>query len=657
MTLASGLTYWDAVLPSLLMAAIAYLVLPMLDKHNPLVRIGAIVVCVGLTWNYMFWRINHTIPPETDYVDHVAGIIFTSVEMLAVIGTTIGMFFLTSIRSRSSDVERNVSWLLEREEPPLIDVFICTYNEPMEVLEPAIVGALAMNYPNFRVWVCDDGRRGWLKVLSEHLGANYLTRSDNAHAKAGNINAALAHVKSLEKPPEFISILDADFVPLPEFLTRAASLMKDDTLGVVQTPQHFFNPDPIQSNLSVSHVWPDEQRYFFDVVMASKDAWGGAFCCGTSSIIRVNALEKIGGMPRESVTEDYLLTLKLKRAGYQTGYLNELLSLGLAPESLEEYRKQRSRWCLGFMQICAGECGPLRLGNGLPLVDRVMLVESFLYWAATHLFRLMAIVVPALYLLFDIQAVHAHVLEAIQHLLPVVIVQFFILSWLTDRRVIPIISDLYQLLCSLDVLKSVLAGLFRPKGQKFKVTAKGNVRPEVDVQWSMMRIYLGLMVFVMLGIANAFLLDPSRPLAESSAIAFVWSWYNIIVLTLACYVCVEQKRWREGERFQAYGTAELIDGAQGYRYKVNNISFSGIELIGEPPPQADWGDLLVVVDGMRFRAGIVHVRLGRFALRFDLSSEDRVQLIRYIFSGRFGTRKKTIQPLHVAGAVLARVFR
>ena len=67
--------------------------------------------------------------------------------------------------------------------------------------------------------------------------------------------------------------------------------------GLVQTPQHFFNRDPIQSNLLVGHVWPDEQRFFFDHVLASKDAWGAAFCCGTSSVIRVEALEACGGFP------------------------------------------------------------------------------------------------------------------------------------------------------------------------------------------------------------------------------------------------------------------------------------------------------------------------------------------------------------------------
>ena len=140
----------------------------------------------------------------------------------------------------------------------------------------------------------DARRRGaapGLRRSAERLGCGYITRIGNADAKAGNINHAIDHVAGLAEPPQYISILDADFVPMPEFLTRAMTLFREDDVAIVQTPQHFANPDPMQSNLSLAKVWPDEQRYFFDVVMASRDAWDAAFCCGTSSIVRFAAAD------------------------------------------------------------------------------------------------------------------------------------------------------------------------------------------------------------------------------------------------------------------------------------------------------------------------------------------------------------------------------
>jgi len=346
MSFATGQTFWDALLPSLLLVLFAVAIFPWLNRDRVSVRLVVGGICLLITWRYLIWRIGETLPPFGLTADFVIGIIFLTLESLYIVGTTASWIFLTRIRSRSSDADRNLPWLEALPRKPRIDVLICTYNEDEKILERTIVGAQALQYENFHIWICDDGRRPWLETLCRRLQCGYLTRPDNAHAKAGNINSALRYLATLPEPPDFISILDADFVPQLQFLQRTLALMKDESVGVVQTPQHFFNSDPIQSNLAIADVWPDEQRFFFDVVMASKDAWGGAFCCGTSSLIRFDPLMKIGGFPTDSVTEDYLLTLRLKGQGFKTIYLNEQLSLGLAPEGLKEYVTQRSRWCL-----------------------------------------------------------------------------------------------------------------------------------------------------------------------------------------------------------------------------------------------------------------------------------------------------------------------
>src|ERR1019366_5018279 len=116
----------------------------------------------------------------------------------------------------------------------------------------------------------------------------------------------------------------------------------------------------------------------------------------------------------DSVTEDFLVTLRLREKGIRTVYLNEVLSLGLAPEGLKEYYGQRSRWCLGAIQICRGPSGPLNFRNGLPFV------------------------VPSLFLLFGIQAVHASLTDAIAYVGPFLIAQVVVLLWLTEGRILPI---------------------------------------------------------------------------------------------------------------------------------------------------------------------------------------------------------------------------
>ena len=220
----------------------------------------------------------------------------------------------------------------------------------------------------------------------------------------------------------------------------------------MQTPQHFFNPDPIQSNLAISEIFPDEQRFFFDIILPSKDAWGLAFCCGTSSVIRFAALREIGGFPTDSVTEDFLLSVRLEERGYKTVYLNEKLSVGLAPEGIREYAMQRTRWCQGLVQICRGRSGPLRFGNGLPflfrissdrdvpLLGRKLFVSHVLHVSSRPLF------------LFDIRVVQASVSDAVMHFAPMLITQVAVTVWLGGGRMLPLISDVYQMLIAPEII-------------------------------------------------------------------------------------------------------------------------------------------------------------------------------------------------------------
>jgi len=646
----------EALVPGFLVLGFAWIVLPWLKAEDERARAVMVAVMLVLMWRYMAWRWIVTLPPIGLSIDFVIGLVFVTVETLVVIGATISLTFLIKLTNRTPDADRNEPWLMAHPRLPLVDVFICTYNEEEAILERTIVGALALDYPRCRIWVLDDGRRPWLEALTARLGANYLTRPDNAHAKAGNINNGLRHVATLPEPPDFISILDADFVPAPHFLRRAVSLFREDDVGIVQTPQHFINPDPLQSNLSIARVWPDEQRYFFDVVMAAKDAWGASFCCGTSSVIRFPILQQIGGFPTESVTEDYLVTLKMKVAGYRTIYLNERLSLGLAPEGLKEYVTQRSRWALGFIQICRGALGPLRPKNGLTPIDRISLTETFLYWSAAHSFRLLGIVIPILYLFFNVHAVQADVADTLGYYLPYFISQITIMGWMARGRVMPIMSDVTQLLAASQIARAVTHGIIRPKGHKFQVTAKGGDRSKRFIQWPLMRVFLVYLALTIGGLVWAFLIEDGSKLRDSAALCLFWSWYNIIVLTIACIVCIEQPRLRASERLSACGLALIdIDGELS-EARVLDVSLGGARLAGTAPAAAGIG-VTVVLDGMSIRGTVLRIGGDDYVVRFEETAETKTKLIRFVYSGRFSADVPRIVPAQVVAATLGRVMR
>lgn len=653
----SALPFWiETLTPSLLIIALAAAILPWVNRDYAVVRVSALGVCVIFGWRYMAWRLWDTIPPVHHPVDFALGVVFVTIEFLALFGTTLTNFFLCRIRDRSADADRNQVWLKGLNPSPRIAVLICTYNEEREVIEPTILGALAINYRSFHVWVCDDGKRKWLQDLCRKLDVGYLTRESNRHAKAGNINAALHALAELKQPPEFVAILDADFVPMSDFLLRTVAMMREKDVAVVQTPQHFSNPDPIQGNLGIANVWPDEQRFFFDTVMACKDAWGVAFCCGTSSLIRFSALQRIGGIPTDSVTEDYLLTLRLRERGLRTIYLNEVLSLGLAPEGLKEYYGQRSRWCLGAVQIFCGRSSPLNLGNKLPFIDRISVSDTILFWVATHAMRLLAFAIPPAYLLFGVQAVVATPADAVSYVIPFLVAQVIVLYWLTGGRILPIMSDLYATLCATEVLKAVISGLIKPKGQKFKVTAKGGDRSKRTIQWPVLNVFLFYLVLNIGGIVKAFWLDASSDVSATTMMAWSWSCYNIVILLLACFVCIEQPQRRFRHRFLLDSTVFLMAGGQSYECRTRDVSISGIGLIGKRMFPIG-STVRVQIGGCELCSRIVRDTRGGFALAFEPSLANRARVIKFIFARRYAMAGRVIRPRKVATAVGARLFR
>ena len=250
---------------ALMAVGVLCLFVPWADRENPQVRATLVAVSLILTWHYLLWRITQTLPPFGLTADWLCGITFLGAEVLTGIGTTITWIMLSRISSRSGTATANMPWLAQTR--PLVDVLICTYNEDRAILERTIIGAMAMSYPNSRVWVLDDGRRAWLSELCAQKGCRYLTRPDNSHAKAGNINHALRHLMQLPSPPDFIAVLDADFVPFRNFLSRTLSLFKDRPSALFR--RHSISSIPTQSRA----IWRFPQSFQTSSDSSSTLSW------------------------------------------------------------------------------------------------------------------------------------------------------------------------------------------------------------------------------------------------------------------------------------------------------------------------------------------------------------------------------------------------
>lgn len=166
------------------------------------------------------------------------------------------------------------------------DVFIATYNEPVELVMATARAARNIRYPH-KTWILDDGSRPEMRERAEAEGIGYISRGPEwadrpRHAKAGNINNALQQTDG-----EFILILDADMIPRPQILHRTLGYFSDPLVALVQTPQIF-------SNVATGDPLGSQAPLFYGPIQQGKDGWNAAFFCGSNAVLRREALMQLG---------------------------------------------------------------------------------------------------------------------------------------------------------------------------------------------------------------------------------------------------------------------------------------------------------------------------------------------------------------------------
>jgi cellulose synthase/poly-beta-1,6-N-acetylglucosamine synthase-like glycosyltransferase len=316
-------------------------------------------VAIVVTFGYLIWRLFGTLSFQWWWLS-IPLFVCDLHGAIGLVFYTIGLWDVSPAREPAPGLPKG-----------RVAVLIPTYNEPPEVILPTIAAAVALE-PVHETWVLDDGRRGEIRALAAKLGARYLTRPDNLHAKAGNINHALEVVDA-----DIVAVLDADHVPTARFLTATLPYFKDDRIAFVQTPQDFYNHESFEHSHLNGHDF-SEEAVFYQAIAPGKNRWGASFWCGTCALLRVEALRSIGGVATESVTEDVHTTIRLYRRGWRGVFRQEVLARGLAPHDAGGYLVQRNRWAKGGMQVLRLE-NPLR-GPGLTLPQRIAFLTSLITW-------------------------------------------------------------------------------------------------------------------------------------------------------------------------------------------------------------------------------------------------------------------------------------
>jgi cellulose synthase (UDP-forming) len=523
---------------------------------------------------YAVWRWHDTLPTFAFSVQNLWEYFFFAFEALAIVYTMMSIVILSRNIDRSGQADAAQDRMEREGDFPPVDIFICTYDEPLEILEKSILTALALDYPDATVWVLDDTRRTWLREYCAAAGARYITRDNNRDAKAGNLNNGLVVTANQTNAP-VILVLDADFSPRRDFLRRTVGLLSNPEVAVVQTPQFYYNPDPIQHNLLAAQSWVDDQRFFFDIFQPAKDAWGCAFCVGTSFVVRRDRLAEIGGFPNQAISEDINLTYTMLAEGYETWWLNERLSIGLSAEGIPEYITQRARWCLGTIQVALLRDGPL-LGPGFTFAQRWHYLHGVLNWLCKP-FMVLLLIAPPIYWFAGMPAFETDYLSFLRYGVPALLGQMIYMAWISRSRTLPLFMEATHAVTAFAITATLLSAVVKPFGRPFKITDKGGDRSAARVHWKLASVFGLISLSSAVSIIWAFVSPYAA--SEISSLDFfnlLWAGIAMLIAFIAFLVCFELPR---GEAlFAVDEVAQLAFGGNVISGHVTGLSTSSAQM-------------------------------------------------------------------------------
>lgn len=583
------------------------------------------VVSIAYFLYYLWWRAAYTLNPQA--------LAFSWVLLLA---EAFGVVSFILFSWMTQDVSPRYPYKTPRAGVR-VDVFIPTYNEGIDILEATLTGCRCITYPH-QTYVLDDGDRAEVRELAQRMDCRYIARPVHDHAKAGNINYALTKTDG-----EFIVLLDADMVPQPGYIDRTLGYFENEKLAYIQMPQEFYNQDSIQHKSGDWH----EQSLFFRVIQPGKNYSNSAFWCGSPSIVRRSALEQVGGVATETITEDIHTSVRMHSRGWHSLFLKETLAYGIAPQTIQSFLVQRLRWAQGTMQLYRSKESPLWI-RGLTLRQRLSYLSSFLAYFESFQ-KLVLILTPVFILLFNIYPMRVNMMVFLFHWVP-----YFGFNILANQlggrghfRYFQ--TEKYNILKMMVFIQSTMTLVFH-KNLKFKVTPKSvdnsvyrNERRSMRAYMAILGLITGVIIF---GLIRLVSWQRGITQKETLLVTLVWAVYNAIVILIGIWEVLGKPHERKQYRFPVNLEAEIIERGTMKRLatvRLRDISLTGAGLVlNELLPFSNralfllivvpaHGQLLLPIKNINYQRRSVTswVYMG---ISFDIiSGINRQQLFEYLF--------------------------
>ncbi|MEG3857994.1 glycosyltransferase family 2 protein [Microcoleus sp. herbarium12] len=570
------------LVPTFVLVSAALAVMKISPQPQQRSRAVVVAIVLALTIRYVLWRSLATLN-LSDPLNGIFSLGLFFLEMLMVLSSSIQLYLMLRVKDRHREADRMAVAVAEGKFAPTVDILIPTYNEPLFILRRTVIGCQALDYPNKKVYLLDETKRPEIKLLAKELGCKYISRPDNSYAKAGNLNHATALTDG-----ELIVVFDADFIPTNNFLTRTVGFFQNPEIALVQTPQSFYNHDPIARNLGLENVLAPEEEVFYRQIEIIKDGADSVICAGTSFVMRRCALQKVGGFVTNSICEDYFTGIRLSATGYRLVYLDEKLSAGLAAENIEAHLTQRLRWARGTLQAFFIDSNPLTI-RGLRLVQRLSHLEGLLHWF-TSLSRVLFLLMPLAYSFLGVLPLRTNARELLYFFLPYYLVQVTVFSWLNRKSRSALLSDVYSFVQCIPLAVTVVSAMLNPFQKGFKVTPKGIASDRFSFNWNLgwplivlfavtaFSLWQNLNTHLVKTFGSLQVISESAPLLKGTGLGWIWSAYNLLMLGIALLILVDIPKPDIYEWFNLRRVVQLNVGGESFWGITTIISESGAEV-------------------------------------------------------------------------------
>ncbi|MDX8398336.1 MAG: PilZ domain-containing protein, partial [Mariprofundaceae bacterium] len=232
------------------------------------------------------------------------------------------------------------------------------------------------------------------------------------------------------------------------------------------------------------------------------------------------------------------------------------------------------RWAHGMVQVFMLQ-NPLII-KGLSFWQRMCYLNMTSFWFFSFM-RLVFLLAPAAYLIFDIRLYDAPVSDILIYAMPHVVAYVLFFNVMFGRLRWFLVSDVYEVLQTLFSIRTVFRVLLHPKRGTFAVTPKDESIQEDFISPVAATFYILLAILAVSFVAGLIKVIgmESDPVGIDIVVTF-WAFLSFVLVLGSVGVLHEKKQVRKTTRFDVNLKANLISSEQEFEARTVDLSAHGV---------------------------------------------------------------------------------